>query len=392
MALDPRQVGHMESRDGAGKSSMPGRPFVYGDAYSPVVLVHDDRFAVGVSLIYDILEAKHTVSMGWRMEGGAWWGQFHVTFDLSGRKMKDAIAPGESADYRLAVRFADPGTPRKALEPYKTFFRKKYGKVRYTADRRPVMALALAMKVFLNDDSPRGYGKSNRKDRIGWRKTVDTLLELGVDNGYERSMLWKVAGVYSKGRNYPVEFMTGWPEKLVETVGELDRLRDKGMDIGIWWGHSSHVSAGWNTGKMWVRDIDKKSDVQAAWAELDLAKKYGVDEVGLDAFSAIPVWDRYRFMKTMQTRYPEIEFITEPADVDFMHTLAPTFCWYHKQQGRATLADWLNPGHETWMFMQARQVNVEWFKNSIEWGLTPVTMWKPVKHRVTKRGEVEVLE
>ena len=134
---------------------------------------------------------------------------------------------------------------------------------------------------------------------------------------------------------------------------------------------------------MWVRDVTKPADVQAAWDELDLASKRGMDEVGLDAYGYPPLYHRHAFMKKMQKRYPKIRFITEAADCDIMHTLAPTFMTFRRQRQRPVLADWLVPGHESWIMLNYQEVTLENFETIVGWNCVPVTITRGLEHRAS---------
>jgi hypothetical protein len=167
---------------------------------------------------------------------------------------------------------------------------------------------------------------------------------------------------------------------MVATAGELKRFRRAGVTVGLWWGRASQVSGGFNTGKMWARDIRNPRDVEAGDRELRRAAACGADEIGLDAYNAIPLWGRRAWMLRIQKRYPTLRFITEAADCDIMHTLAPTYCTWQRQPQRPVLADWLNPGHETWVQLRWQDVTPERFRQIRRWGMVPVTMSRTVTH------------
>ena len=390
--LDARSLGHLYQRE-----VQRGKPiFWFGmtypdDLYAPVVMMHNDRFAVGVSLIYDLLTEKHHVRGQCYTEGGAWFGTAGIGFDLhvdtprhrspQGRVL---IEPGATQRYRFTVRFAKPGTWRAALEPYRQHFRKRWGGVRYEADLRPVYGETMALTKFINAENPRGYHPKRRYDRLGWKPMVDEYMTKAVANGYRRVMVWCASGLYSTGSNYPPEFMTEWPQKLIDTAAELTRLKQAGATLGMWWGRAGQVSGGWNTGKMWDLDVRKPSDVAAAMAELRLAAQRGTDEVGLDAVSYIPTWDRVAWIPRIQTAVPKLRFITEPANCDILHTLAPTFMTFARQHDPPVLADWLNPGHESWIMLRWQEVNQANFDKIVGWRCVPVTMSRAVKHDATR--------
>ncbi len=382
--LDARDLGHLHELDATGKTSMWSGRFSYpDDLYAPVLAVWDERFAIGLSLVYDVMEAKHDISTFWGAEGGAYTGTYRVHFHLDVKEPKipetSFVQPGAWREYRLMVRFAKPEDWLDTLEPYREPFRGLYGAVRYEADRTPIWGQPLSQGEYM-EDNERGYSPTWRTDLRGWKPTVDWIFEEVLSKGYRRVMLWNPQGLYRVGSNFPPEFMTEWSPKMVETAGELERFREAGVTLGFWWGRASQVSGGFNTGKMWVRDIRNPEDVEAGDRELRLAENYGTDEIGLDAFGAIPLWDRYPWLLRIQEQFPSMRYITEAADCDIMHTIAPTFCTWRRQSQRAVLADWLNPGHETWIQLRWQEVTPERFQQVRDWGLVPCTMSRTVEH------------
>lgn len=388
--LDPRGLGQLHEVERKRGDPIFHNAYDYpDDLYSPVAMLRNDRFAVGASLIYDLLIDRHSVNGVIYSEGGQFYGTSAIGFDLavpgqvSGRPR---LEEGTTEAYRVTFRFAKPADWQATLEPYREFFRERYGKVRYRADRRPVYGEVMALDKFVKPDDPRGYPPDRRYDQLGWKPMVDYYLEKAAANGYRRVMIWAAAGLYQKGPNYPVEFMTAWPDKLVQTRGELGRLKAAGLTVGHWWGRSGQVSGGWNTGRMWRRDIGMPGDVKAGLAELDQARARGADEVGLDAFTEMPAWQRLVWLERIQKDYPTMRFITESSDCDIAHTMAATFVTIEQQPQPPMLADWLNPGHETWIMLPFQQVNQANFDKLTGWGCVPVTMSVPIRHDAAKFG------
>jgi len=400
--LDGRSLGHIHERDIAQQVLQEDlsyrRPLLHwrmtypDDLYSPVALVFNERFAVGLSLIYDPFKEKHMVNVEYHTDGGEHLGRvtmgvgLHQPYpDWQEPKGRVLIEPGATQRYRFVVRFCKAARWFDALEPYREFFRNRYGRVRYTADLRPVFGEPTGLTKFLDEESnPRGYSPQGRLDLEGWKPYVRHVRETALSSGYRRIMIWCPSGLYLKGSNYPCEFMTEWPQKLVETLPVLLDLKRQGVSIGMWWGRSSQVSGGWNSGKMWERDVTNSRDVEAAWAELRLAMERGTDEVGLDAFKYVPLWQRYDWMQKMQEQFPTLRFITESADCDIMHTIAPTFMTWQRQHYEPVLADFLNPGHESWIMLRWQEVNQASFDQLVKWKLVPVTMSRGIEHNASE--------
>lgn len=388
--LDGRDLGHV--RKGSHKQ---GQGIFYAgfdypdDLYAPVAMIKNGKFAVGAAMIYDPLTARHGVTAVQHTEGGSYFGTSGLGFNLHEidrrylqPRGRVALEPETTQHYRVTYRFAKPDQDKwlAALEPYREHFRATWGGVKYKVDLRPVFGETMALYKNINDGNPRGYHPKFRYDNVGWKPMVDEFVERGTDKGYQRVMIWCASGLYSKGSNFPCEFMTEWPAKLVETADELKRLEKAGAKVGHWWGRAGQVSGGWNTARMWVRDMGVPSDVEAGLAELRLARQRGAKMVGLDASGTMPLWHRLPWLRLIQKEFPEIEFITEAADCDIMHTLAPTFMTYQRQDGPAVLADWLNPGHESWIMLRWQDVNQENFDRIAGWRCVPMTMSIGVKH------------
>lgn len=397
--LDSRTLGHIhpielgstyEHKGKQLKRFLNWRMQYPDDMYAPVVAAWNSTFAVGVALIYDPWTVRHDINGFYATEFGKHFGSIRLGFGLHSPvpKWRNPPVPpkvllesGQKAEYRFTVRFSKPDRWLDSLEPYREYFVKRFGKVTYKRDLRPVFGEPTGLTKFVKEnENPRGYSPKARLDLVGWAPYVDLIKERAISKGYRRVMIWCPSGLYRVGANYPPEFMTEWPEKLVETLPVLMDLKKQGVTIGMWWGRSSQVSGGWNTGKMWERDVTKPADMKAAWDELDLAARRKIDEIGLDAFKYVPIWHRYDYMKTMKKRYPDMFFITESADCDIMHTLAATFMTWKRQPQAPVLADWLVPGHESWIQLYWQAVNQDNVDRIVGWKCVPVTMSRAVEH------------
>lgn len=384
--LDGRAVGVFRSENLTKKKAHQSRPYMYPrDLYSPVITLADAATAVGVSVLYDILEVKANLTIGFSMVKTGEQAEYTVNIRFGAqmpthkptiKQIDTRIPPHTKEQYRIAVRFSSPDQPLATLEPYRRFFRSKYGDVQYEPDLRPVFGWSVSNGSDRKPENPQGFagGDTLRADLNGWKPTVDKLLQVAAETGYRRIMLWKPSGTYeTANNNFPSEFMSVWPKKMVESAEELKRFRDAGITLGYWWGNAGVVSGGWDTGVAWPRDITNPADIAAGEKELELVKRYYGDEVGLDAYSFIPLWERLPWTKHMQRFCPEQRFITEPADCDILHTITPTFCVEVRQDGPAVLANWLNPGHETWLRMRSPADETElWFNRCIDWGMVPL--------------------
>jgi hypothetical protein len=384
--LDARRTGALMPWDARGASSKWSSRFEYPDhLYAPVLALIDSRVAVGVSFIYDVLEERHAMSTFWGMEGGAFHGTYRVELAPFADEPSDAgalsnlVPPGRTQRYRIAVRFAAPDRWLETLEPYREHFQARYGAVRYQADLTPVWGEPVAQAEF-RGEHPRGYNPAWRVDATGWGSFVDHVLERVVSKGYRRVMIWAASGLYGHDDSYPVEFMTEWSPAMIASAAELQRLRNAGVTVGLWWGQAGQVSAGFASGRIWNRRLSRQEDIDAGDRELRLASGYQIDEIGLDAINAMPLWERYPWVQRIQAAFPTLKFITETHDCDVMHTIVPTFYNWRDHDTAPILPDWLNTGHETWVQLWYNESDTDRFERIRGWGLVPVTMSTVVPH------------
>lgn len=372
------------------RRSFSGQVRAYpGSFYSPVGVLRNDDFAVGVSLLYDVLQDRHGVTVRITKPGGVYASGpggpgLAIGFDLGndstgkGRVVRPArLAPGESRTYRVAVRVVKldrPASDRGAqhwlacIEPYRQHFEALYGGVTYVRDPRPVRQWPIAGQHEQSDTNPMGFGGgSNRPDRVGWGPTVRSLMQPA---GFERTMLWNPGGLYRNNPelNFPCRFVS----QLVtssrlstafdDQIG-LPRLAASGHQVGLWWGRSTRVARQWDIPEWQPIDLAHPDRVALAMHEMRIAADTGATAIGLDAFvhDEMPVWQQYEWILTLRRMYPHMTFITEPITCDVLHSLGPTFniAWRggdttgrpetrYRLRTAHYLADYLLPGHEIW--------------------------------------------
>ncbi|MEM7622385.1 MAG: hypothetical protein AAF235_04200, partial [Planctomycetota bacterium] len=180
-----------------------------GSFYAPVGVLHNDRFAVGVSLLYDVLQDQHSINVRYntpqgRFLAGPGGPGYSIGFELGnpvrgeGKVQYPAqLAPREKRQYRVAVRAIEldrtvttSGAQQwlETLEPYRQHFERLYGGVTYHRDRRPVRAAVVAGPTAISASNPMGFngGNTSRPDLFGWQPMVNDLMQ---PRGFERSML-----------------------------------------------------------------------------------------------------------------------------------------------------------------------------------------------------------
>ena len=342
----PEVLSHLD-RNFSGR----GAPYP-GDNYSPTEVLHDAQHTIGFSLHYPVLEYEHRVRLqpispgGMYTHGGRNW---EIVGILDGD-----LPAGAEREYVLAVRVLPSSMPwQLTLLPYREYFHSLYGGVRYTRDPRPVAGQPVAILAAIRLDNPRGY-VGDRPDVDGWRSWANKLRESHY-RGFDRFMVWVPTGLYdaevARPFNFPAQFMTelyNMPRSR-DTLHELSALADIGMDMGYWWGHSQWVATQWNPSSIAVLDRKNPDHIRRMLAEVDVAAALGAKMIGLDAFAYMPDWEAYRWLRLMQERYPGMQFIAEPSPSDIIHTLAASFFMWHETQNPHYLADFLLPGHESWV-------------------------------------------
>lgn len=352
--------------------------------YSPVAVMGNSKYSIGVSIQYPMLEYKHQVRLMMYSPGGStmngpagrgWAVEYRLNnfgdeVGLSHIDRAASIRPGESRTYVVSVRVTDRDDAwQRTLLPYRGFFRATYGGVRYQRDPRPVNCVVLASAEHITNDNPLGWGqmKQYRPDVGGWRVAVQ---EIRQPRNWPRVMVWMCSGTYQYSRDDEWQFTSRWltspklAEALDPSVG-FPTVPAMGRELGLWWTESQRYNAGRDAMTLFSRQ--KQAHVKSAFKELDLAVRAGATMIGLDTFHdyATPAWEHYFWLRDMQERFPKVTFITEPIACDVVHTLSPTFqqhwAWTQPPQKAEDvypittphfLADFLLPGHEIWGAMR----------------------------------------
>ncbi len=352
------------------------------DLYSPVAVLRNGQYAIGVSLQFPILQYKHDVCVTIQQpkgqflngEGGPGW---QVIFGLSGlqhnKQMQrpGIIQPGEMRTYVVSVRVTKVADEWiRTLAPYRDFFRWGYGGPKYTRNSKPVMAVGLADQGWISPSNPAGWGFPTRRPDIhGWGPWVRVMQD--DLSQWKNLMVWTPTGYYNENtqNNYPFQFTTRWasnPKTSTATDPQfgLPQIKAGGQNLGLWWGRSLQVAFEWNPSVMYPFELNNPSHVAAALAEVDMAVAAGATIIGLDTFSSdlMPIWDQISWLQTMAARAPGVRFVTEPSVCDIIHRITPTWVdgWVNTTTAQTPndlyrvknpnyLADFVLPGHETWV-------------------------------------------
>jgi len=345
------------------------------DLYSPVAAMTWKGGAVGISLIYPVLDYRHDAAVVIRSSGSGKW---KPVIGLNNSQIGDhwstvlkheaSVPPGAQRVYRVEIRATTGSGWLETLEPYRIHFQRTYGAVRYARDGRSIAAVQTAMDDRQSVTNPDGWiTEAGRPDLHGY-DTVAAMLRQALVK-YDRTILWSPTGLHRANvdRNYPFKFVSRWFDPVSTptlrgapaSLATVNARSSKGW--GLWWGHAAEVQAVWDSAEYWPVTMSDEKTLKIAKRELNLAVSTGARIIGLDAFThhASPVWELHPWLRMMTSENPGVTFCTEGRNPDLMHAIAPTWVdafgtsKYRTTNGsligsRFVLADWLLPGHETW--------------------------------------------
>lgn len=402
---DFRFDGKEVTLDSKGKGYRRGGADYPSGLYSPVAVLGNRDVVVGVSVQYPILEYRHEVFVRVEAHNAAKWGHaWGVAFGLNPGKPGDVmrysqegrLEPGERREYTVSVRFAPALADwRATLEPYREFFARTYGGVRYERDPRPVQVVSMAGDRDQNRKNPYGFRRQDlRPDLHGYGPLVSELIgEMG--EGWERFMIWGVSGLRENSDEYglPYQFATEWARnrEMMDAPQQFRRLAQRGAGVGFWWGDSVRPWMDREGNRLEEMDTENARHVAMAFEELDAATGAGATMIGLDAFRRMPIWEAYGWLQRLQARAPGVRFVVEPPLGDVMHTLAPAFMIAVRPGEKEldlnephVLADMLVPGHESWGLVRRDRLQSKL-------GAKPTAAaWRQEMQRVASLGYVPV--
>lgn len=342
--------------------------------YCPAAIVRGGEFALGVSVEYPVLTYRHEVRLSVRPQGDSqWW--IEVGFDNGGLTggitwlfNKPVLAPGETRQYAVNIVMSPTDSWIETLAPYRDFFKATYGDVRYVRDGRPIAGISLAYGEFQVPSNPDGWiPETNRPDQNGFSR-ASAFIESQFAHS-DRVMVWAPTGLsYPQSRNFPFQFASRWTSSSGPMQDAPQRLSavaaQNGRSLGLWWGHSASPISSWRGGVDVPIDAPDGAGTALCEAELRAARSAGATTIGLDAFAhcIVPVWKLVPHLAAMKAAYPELQFCSEGRAPDVLHALSSTWIDGYRYP-RATdrdefvaidrfrVADYLLPGHETWVGM-----------------------------------------
>lgn len=350
-----------------------------GRLYAPVHVLEVDGYTLGLSVQYPILEYEHTITFGTRYDNDAWTilfipNKYYINSSSNSAQDYNAdanIAPGEIREYVVSVRIHkssccdDTNEWVRTLRPYKRYFKALYGPVRYARDDDPVNGFNIAApgQYSLTNEYSFTHSSTRAPDDYGWYGSTGTngwvplMLEGSSQYGWDRTMLWAAGGRYppaTPNLNLPPQFTSEWANMTNADTNDLDDYPNgSNRTLGLWWGHAGSYPDAWPATSLTTLDPANSTHTSFVTNEMQGALDADADEIGLDAFKVMKVWDSYWWLQELQDTYPGIRFITENQHCDLMHTLAPTFAEANNDDGYKypegiPLVDFLNADHEFW--------------------------------------------
>lgn len=371
--LDQRIGSEWETIDASSGAQYSGPKAPYPTSlYSPVIIMRDSRFAIGVALVYDVMGYKHDIRTNvYRGSSGSRYAdRWTARFYLDG-----TIEPGQDRVYRLSVNYNEPQDWIFTLRPYRQFFHSVYGNVRYRQDMRPVWMQQLGDSLRLRSDNQRGFNYL-RADLNGFIRDVDSELSYMLSAGYKRVMVRTVAGLYYRNRqnNFPPQIMTEWTPPMLLTGTQWRRIGQAGIDLYFWWGRSGQIADRWEDDELENFDPDDPAHAARAIMEWKNAVFFGAAGVGLDKFTVMHPWQALAWLDTLRTFKPDGLFVAEPAAYDILHLFVPTyFTSSAVSQQPHLLADYLVPGRELWVQLEGDDNTLERALQLIADGMTIIT-------------------
>ncbi|MDX9911779.1 MAG: hypothetical protein RBS39_08115 [Phycisphaerales bacterium] len=341
------------------------------DAYMPALVLRGERYAAGVSIAYPVLEYEHDVSMEASSpnvgpKGGGPRG-YEIVLALSNMPDREPtlaneciVPPGEKRSYTISIRFTDqPDDWMRTLLPYRTYFRSRYGGVAYQRDPRAVTIERLARSAAISSDNPRGWVLHPllRPDRNGWSPLAS---ELEKRRNWDRVVLEGVAGAPPAEQYTPFHFVTALEsDPRLNMMLSPDSPMRRVPELGFVWLRSGSIFG--RQGQCLSIDPDVAGQQKHLGDEIGALQRAGASTIVLDEFDhrSSPLWKRIGWMQLISEQAPGVHMVVR-GGCDLTHVLgAIAYDGLDRQASSADgllpastpfeLADFLLPGHETWL-------------------------------------------
>ncbi len=393
--------------------------------YAPVIVTSDDRIAVGSASMYPFLAYKDN-----RKEGS---GKFHIIKNKFYPKMriykdqdswryafifpkslplKSMIAPGNKYTFIIPVRFKESKHYIQTLSPYKKFLHTLYGEAKdLKKDISPILTINFAFYGSVTDQNKRGWAwglekiDKDMQSHLSLYEVSTALSEIMKQKGYKRVMFVAFSGVYDtrvcKKMDYqlPFQILSNLEYGMQKDIKKsLNIFRQKGQKVELWWGIAGSMPldengelldpSSWKACDNRPFLPEHEDEKEYALRELNLAKKYHIDTLILDAYTRMEEKRAFYWLKDMKKTAPKINFALE-MELDIMHTQAAItlqpenelFDGIDLKAAKITkapiLAEYLNPnsGIRVWLQHQAMgKEQRKYVKDLIDMGYTPMVI------------------
>jgi hypothetical protein len=402
---------------------------VYPELYSPVIVAHDDNFAVGASLNFNYQKDELSPNMRiYQLQNGLWRYSFD---DIVNRKLH----PKEVLKLTLSIRFSKTKNWLFTLYPYKNHFNKLYDKTKNIVkkDTNIISGILLSYgsaayenylecqkkEIDCKTDNaniskynlfgynyylrPDLFGLDGENNKFNNQKFITTYINKLKKAGYKRAMIWGITGQYwhcpekkvsnNDGfiectTNYPPQFMSAESYKVRQSIPNLKKFKKAGIDLGLWWGRAGQLPKPfiWNPDDVIPFNINNFGYIKFYQDQLKLAKAVDVKEIGLDAFSNMDTKSQLPWLIKMKKIAPNVKFYNEGSVCDFLHTQTSAFIqpqnpWVSHDKGpiktKALLAQYLNPDAEIIVYYPESTPSKKELKRLINWGYTPLILSHP---------------
>lgn len=385
--------------------------------YSPVAVLSNNRYTIGISIQYPVLEYESALFMkldASNTNGGRNWtlSSSINQFDSKNKySEKGNLLPGQTKQFVVSIRVIKKSNDcdhwLKTLFPYKNYFDSIYNGVKYTRDPRPIKGYQMCFgnecngSPDTNDINPsseyinpycfRSFLTDNnlRPDIYGFGPFAHYLANY-ESKGYNRLLLWSPSGLYlnTEQLRYCYKFSSHWLEsdpnlfpfsyghKMNDAIDSLSNIvASPLLNLGFWWGRSGEVMYDWDTAYYEPFNLNNPAHIAAGFKELDLAVAAGGTLIGLDAFKqCIFPWDGYKWIQMMKQRAPHVKFCTEKGGSDITNTLAAFFFKSDEISEPHYLSDFLLPGNEKWLQVTSNGSLTQEAKRVASLGYVPVIM------------------
>lgn len=338
--------------------------------YAPVLIVKDEYYSRGTSMIYDVMNYKHNmvpyISRSVHGSSSYYWKEQYQIED-------GYLEPSETHTYTFKTRFTYPEDFIHTIKPYKQYFEDKFGRVQYEQDLNPILFVKSSDQGWVGESNPRGLNP--RVDLYGFEGKLNSMINTFEATDFQRCMVWTVDGQYKDnvGGNMPTNFASEWTANMRITEQEFQRVRDSGRKLYFWWGRSGQFVDHWDA-KPQDFDVQNETMRRAKFQEFELALSQGAVGVGLDAVTHVPAWDLPEWLYLMRERYPEIFMTTEIDYCDFLNVICPTITQSQYFSIPHYVSHYICPGREYQaLFRQDKSIlNIDTAEEFISWGMTIV--------------------